>query len=177
MVKTKQKSTLLLALAFCFAAVFILLVALKVYYEMSPKKLESPALTYVLSPTKQDLKVGETVLVPVYLTGAGAGKVSAFDIKVYYDSSKFKLVDATPGDFFSDYLTIKWDKDNAWFALALSPSREKPVTQFTSPLLTLELEAMAKSASTPVSTTASVVYVTKIGGIHPAVGTVNFKIK
>jgi hypothetical protein len=117
------------------------------------------------------------MLVPVYLTGTGASQVSAFDIKFYFDPAKFKLTDATPADFFTNYLTIKWDKDNAWFALARSPSTETPTTQVKSPLLTLKLTAIAKSSSTPVSTTASVVYITKIGGVHPTAGTINFEIK
>lgn len=155
----------------------IILAGFKVFLVSRTPKVETPELTYILSPTKTELKVGEKVSIPVYLTGKDASRVSAYDLKMFYDSTKFKPTKVTPGGFFDKYITVKWDQSQSWFALAQSPSNPRVPAQASLPVVTLELTAVAKVDSTQVATNASIVYLTKTGGFHPATGTVNFKIK
>ena len=158
------------------AIFFVVLVALAVYYQANPPENTKPNITYILKPEKTDLKIGEVVLVPVYLDGVGATKVTAFDIKLYYDATKFKLTNTSPGGFFPKYVTIKWDEANTWFALALTPASPKLTSQINSPLLTLELTAIAPSKSTVLSSGTSTLYITKMGGLQPKSNSVNFSI-
>lgn len=134
-------------------------------------------LTYLLTPLKTDLKVGEQISIPVYLTGRDAYKTTAFDIKMYYDNTKFNLDRVTPGVFFDKYITVKWDEQNAWFALALSPSTPRVSADPTKPMLMLELTAIAKSQGAIVSSGTSTVYLTKMGGFTPKTNEVKFIIK
>lgn len=173
----KKNNSLFLYVGFALVALFFILVGLKIYFELNFPKLVVPELSYVLSPVKTDLKVGEKISVPVYLTGKDAGKTSAYDVKFYYDATKFKLTKTTPGGFFEKYITVKWDQSQAWYALALTPSTPRVEAQPTLPMLTLELTAIGKTTGTPVTTGTSTVYLTKTGGFHPQTGTVNFTIK
>jgi hypothetical protein len=158
-------------------SVFVILVGIRIYMELNSPKFKTPELSYNLAPTKTSLKVGEKVSVPLYLAGKDAGKTSAYDVKFYYDATKFKVTKVTPGGFFEKYITVKWDQNQAWFALAMTPSKPKIEANSGSAILTLELTAIAKTAATPVSTGTSLVYLTKTGGFHPEAATVNFSIK
>lgn len=132
--------------------------------ELLPK---TPKLSYSLKPTKTELKVGERITMPIYLLEQDAAKAIAYDIKIDYDKSKLKLVSATPGGFLEKYMTVKWDLEDAWFAIAVSPTKPIPQARIDQPLLTLEFVAMAKSDSTLVSTGTTTVYVSNTGGFRP----------
>ncbi len=133
-------------------------------------------LKYALSPSKTVYNVGDKITVPVYLAGVDAGRVTAFDIKFAYDNTKLKLDSAVPGNFLAKYITVKWDTDSAWFALALSPTNPRTDPQPSAAVMTLEFTALAKTSSSSVSTGVSTVYVTKTGGFHPQTGTVDLTI-
>ena len=172
----KLSRSLVIFVVVGFFAVFVGAVAFRIYRSVNaPSPAPVSSMSYKLIPDKTELKVGQKVSVPVYLSGDGSTNTTAFDVKFYYDSTKLKLTGATPGTFFDKYLTVKWDLKEAWFALAMSPAPDKKATA-TSPLVTLEFTAVAKSPSVSVSTGASTVYVAKTGGFHPQSGTVNFTI-
>ena len=172
-----KQSKFLSTLLIIFVAVFAVGVGLKVYWSMANSKPVTPKLAYVLRPSKTEIKVGEHVTVPVYLTGDDTPRVSAFDIKFNYDTTKLKLVSAVPGTFFDKYLTVKWDQKTSWFALAMNPSTKKTPPTLTSPILTLEFIGVQKTDSTAVSTGVSTVYVTETGGFQPTSDSTNFIIK
>lgn len=173
----KQRRKFFSISSIIFAVIFVFLVIIRVYYTFNPPVPRQPAISYKITPSVSSLKVGDKTYIPVYLSGFGVSKVRAFDIKFYYDQSKFKLTNAMPGDFFANYLTVKWDKKDGWFALASSPSTAKTPVELNSPIITIELTAIAKSESTPVSTGTSTVYLTKIGGYHPPTTTTYLNIK
>ena len=173
----KKYHSLLLYSAIALVTFFVVLVGMKIYFEFNSPKFRASDLSYTLKPSKTVLKVGEKISVPVYLNGRDAGKASAYDIKFYYDKDKFRLTKAIPGGFFDKYITIKWDQSQSWFALAQTPSKPRVPAMTNAPVLTLELTAIAKTEGTPVSTGASIVYLTNIDGFHPEPGTVNFSIK
>lgn len=173
----KKSNKFALTFGVILASLFVILVGLKIYLELRSHNAMSKDLTYVLKPSKTDLKVGEKVSVPVYLSGKDAAKVSAYDIKLYYDPTKLKLTKVIPGGFFEKYITVKWDQKQSWYALALTPSETNTESRPDLPILTLELTAVAKSEGTQVTTGISTVYVTKTGGFQPKSGSVNINIK
>jgi hypothetical protein len=173
----KKSKNLVTYFAIFLVSVFVVLVGMKIYFEFNSPKFGTSNLSYSLTSTKTDLKVGDKVVVHLYLNGRDAGKASTYDVKLYYDPTKFRLNKTLPGGFFDKYITIKWDQENSWFALAQTPSKPRIMAQTVSPLLSLEFTAIGKSISTPISTGASIVYLTKTGGFHPDPRTVNFSIK
>jgi hypothetical protein len=132
--------------------------------------------SYSLSPSATDLTVGDKISIPLYINGENASSISAYDIKLYYDSSKLQLTDATPGNFFEKYITVKWEPKSAWFALAVVPGNPLKMADTDSPLMTLNFTAIAKTNETSVSTGTSTIYVSKTGGFHPQSDTVNLTI-
>lgn len=156
----------------------VLFVAFKTYYRSNPN-VSAPELVYTLKSDKEVVKVGEKISLQVYLTNKEAEKVNAFDIKLYYDPKFFRLEKATPGMFFEKYITIKWDQSQSWFALAQTPDEkgQRQITNTNSPVINLELVATDKTESTQISTGASTVYLTQMGGFHPQMGTMNLKIE
>lgn len=155
------------------------LTVLKVYYRANPSKLPAPELVYSVKSDKSVLKVGQKLTVQVYLNNKDAEKINAYDLKMYYDPKKLRLEKATPGMFFEKYITIKWDQSQSWFALAQTPDEigQKQITNTNSPIINLELVATDKTESTQISTGASTVYLTQMGGFHPQMGTMNLKIE
>jgi hypothetical protein len=136
-----------------------------------------PQLTYDLRPSATELTVGQTIQIPLYLTGDSISKATAFDVKFNYDETKLKLVSATPGNFYDKYLIVKWDIKSNWFALAIMPDKPLKNPDPTKPLLTLEFKAIAKSTSALLKTHDSTVYISQTGGFNPLTGSVNFIIK
>ena len=173
----KLSKSLLALFLVAFLAIFVVGVALKVYWSVSNPAPTASKLAYVLKPSVTDAKVGDKITVPVYLLGQDAANVTALDVRFTYDATKLKLVSSVPGTFFEKYLTVKWDQKTAWFALAMTPSTPKKQALPASPILTLEFTAIGKTDSASLSTGASTVYVTKTGGFHPQTGTVSFSIK
>lgn len=157
--------------------VLVTLFALKNYLQIKKPTVLVPNMNYVLSPDKVTISVGEKLTIPVYLTGTGTDGVTAYDIKFYYDRSKLRLNSTKPGNFFEKYMTIKWDQENAWYALAMSPGKPKQPANTSSPLLVLEFTALTKSDSAEVKTDTSMVYVSQTGGFRPKAGIVELRIK
>ena len=172
----KLSKSLILVLVVGLLTVFVVSVAIKVYWDVNHPFVPTPVLSYKLSPSQTALKLGSKVSIPVYLTGTGTSGITAFDVRVSYDATKLKLTGATAGTFFTKPLTVKWDLENAWFALAVNPISQTTPADLNSPLLTLQFTTIAKSASTVVSTGDSTVYVSKTGGFHPKTGVVDLNI-
>ncbi len=174
---SKTVRSILLILAIALLSIFIVGVALKVYWNVTAPKTPKVNLSYVLKPSKTSLKVGEKVSVPVYLSGDNIDKATAFDVKFTYDTKSLKLTGVTPGTFYNKYIKVKWDQKNAWFALAITPSASVKTANPDSPLITLEFTAIVKSTSAGVSTGNSTVYIAKTGGFHPQSGKTAFGIQ
>ncbi len=173
----KLSRSLILFLAVGLVTVFAVSVALKIFLTVKPSQKQTATLSYVLTPAKTDLKVGDKITVPVYLNGDNAVSATAFDVKIKFDATKLKLTHSTPGTFYDKYLTVKWDDKLGWYALAMSPTTPKKLTHPELPLLTLEFIAIGKSSSAFVTTDASTVYVAKTGGFHPQSGKTTFTIQ
>ena len=172
----KLSRSFILVLAVGLLTIFVVSVAIKVYWDVNHPSVPAPKLSYTLSPSQTSLKVGSKVSVPVYLSGSSATNTTAFDVKFSYDATKLKLTGATAGTFFTKPLTVKWDLNNAWFALAINPTGATTAAELNSPLLTLQFTAIGKSASTVVSTGDSTVYLSKTGGFNPKTGAVDLSI-
>jgi hypothetical protein len=172
----RSKSILLLYSVVALATLFFVLVGLGVYSSLNKPTLNTPQLSYSLIPSQTNVKVGDKIYVPVYLNGRDAYRVTAYDVKLYYDPTNLRLTKVTPGGFFEKYLTVKWDQKNNWYALAMTPGNPRVLAQPTLPILILELTTIRTTPSTPVSTVTSQVYLTKTGGFHPKMGTVSFSI-
>jgi len=172
----KLSRSFILILVVGLLTVFVVSVAIKVYWDVNHPPVPAPQLMYTLSPSQTNLKLGDKVSIPVYLSGTGATEANSFDVKFNYDTTKLKLTGATAGAFFAKPLTVKWDLKNSWFALAITPASPAVPIELNSPLMTLQFTAIGKSTSTVVSTGDSTVYVSKTGGFHPKTGAINLNI-
>jgi hypothetical protein len=173
----KLSRSLLLFLTVGLVTVFVVAVAAKIYVSVQSSKVGNDSMFYTLSPEANELKVGEKVLVPVYLDGENVETATAFDVKFTYDPKKLKLTKSTPGKFYDKYLTVKWEDKEAWYALAMTPTSPKTTTNPEEPLLILEFTAIANTPSTVIQTETSTVYIAKTGGFHPQTGRATITIQ
>lgn len=173
----KLPRTFLSFVLLLFFSIFVVAVAFQVYLAWRLPKPVAPNLSFSMPLNQTTYKVGQKILLPLYIQGTMAEKITAFDVKLNYDPSKLRLVTATPGSFFEKYFTIKWDKKETWFALAKTPVKPEKLASVSSPLLTLEFVVLSKTDSATVSTGTSTVYVANTGGFRPNGGHVNLNLK
>lgn len=175
--KKPVKNPVIAYLIMAFVVVFVLSVAGKLILSFKSDKVIATDMAYVLTPPESEYAVGDTISVPVYLSGDETENATALDIKFKYDKKKLELTGATPGQFYDKYLTVKWDDSAAWYALAMTPSEEPRFTNPESPVLTLEFRAIAPASATNITTDSSTVYIANTGGFHPQTGKATIKIQ
>jgi hypothetical protein len=160
-----------------FVIVFVLAVAGKIVISLTNGPVKASDMAYTLTPVESEYSVGDTISIPVYLNGDETENATALDIKFKYDKKKLQLVSATPGQFYDKYLTVKWDDEAAWYALAMTPSEEPRYSNPESPVLTLEFTALEATPATNITTDSSTVYIANTGGFHPQTGKATIKIQ
>lgn len=163
-------------LATALFVVFAVSVAVKAYLTINELADTKTKLSYSLKADKSEVQRGDKVSVSLFLEGHESASTIAFDVKIGFDKKKLKLVKATPGDFFAKYLTVKWDEETSWFALAQAPNSQSPIDP-DRPLVTLEFTALEGSPETEIKTLESTVYISKVGGFKPQSGGVVLKLQ
>lgn len=172
----KNKNIIIYLLA-AVGIVFLLSLSVK-FKKEKPNPVEKTGydLKYILSTKNNSVATGDNFEVYLYLKGNDAAKVSAYDFKLYFDPDKLKLNSATPGNFIEKYMTIKWDLQNPWFAIAMSPSSKDKVALPEQPVAIFEFAALDKSGNFTISTANSTVYLANTGGAAPETATLEIKI-
>jgi len=126
---------------------------------------QQPQVGLVLTPAKGEVKTGDEFSLSVRFSGRDAALVNATDIKLDFDKTKLKLVDALAGPYFEQPLVVKWDTDSGRFSFASSPTISSSSSLERS-VVRLTFKALEKG-KTEVSFLDSEVYVSGKGGVYP----------
>jgi hypothetical protein len=155
-----SKLEILLAFTFLFIGITLF---------TTQAKMSTPApVSFLFQTSAAQVKTGEPVTLSLYLGGKEADKVTALNIKFDYDKTKLKLISAKKGEFFPSSLVLKWDNNEAHYALAQNPTVRPNPNQTTAPVLTLEFSVIANAGATQItSNRESLVYIYKKGGFSP----------
>lgn len=129
----------------------------------------------LLSPAQGEVKVGNEFSLAVQFSGRDAGTVNATDIRLDFDKTKLKLINALAGPYFRQPLVVKWDTDNGRFALASTPTVSQ--TSVEGSVVRLTFKALQKGEA-KIGFFDSQAYVSKKGGVKfeqsaPAVYRIN----
>lgn len=172
-----SKIIILSALAVLVLGITSFFITRKILTTNRTSPLSQSHLSFYIKPQTKALKEGEEFNVPIYLNGTDAQKVTALDIKFAFDKNFLKLVSATPGTFIDPVMKIKWDEENAWFALSKNPGTTA-MSDPTSPILTLKFIALSNSSDVRLSIQeTSTVYISETGGATPNIDSVIFSVE
>lgn len=169
------------------AAVILIIAAVGAYFAYqryylpsqsgSTSEITPTSLSFDLRPAGDIYKAGDTVAVPVFLTGGNTDGVSAVDIKLNFNANLFKISDASPGAFFANPLKFNWNTSTGEFALSKGLD-DTATPNSSSPLLTVNFKVLSASSSAGISTDpSSTVFISETGAVKPSPGSVDLILK